>query len=235
HKIFVPWNSLRLQFIDCQTFNRTRLRGSGEWASEISDPFTRKRIWLGTFNTVDEASDAYMAKKEFQARRMGLHVESRLKGSVGCEVGPMHWKKRWRGSVYDPDRKVDVDSDLEEEALKAFEAMKQERVKTEQFRGRAKLDSTPFVKSSSPCSQVVVKWRMAVGSADRYRTKSRTGQLPVITIYENNIMGIGREEGGPHEVLTCAEQKPLNPSAPTQASSSCNTMKPLSLRLRFRL
>ncbi|KAI7728446.1 hypothetical protein M8C21_027659, partial [Ambrosia artemisiifolia] len=33
------------------------------------------------------------------------------------------------------------------------------------------------------------------------------------------MMGVGREEGRPHEVLTCAEQKPFNPSAPTQASS----------------
>ncbi|KAI7729898.1 hypothetical protein M8C21_012931, partial [Ambrosia artemisiifolia] len=38
-------------------------------------------------------------------------------------------------------------------------------------------------------------------------------------LYYLDLMGVGREEGGPHEVLTCAEQKPFNPSAPTQASS----------------
>lgn len=38
-------------------------------------------------------------------------------------------------------------------------------------------------------------------------------------LYYLDLMGVGREEGGPHEVLTCAEQEPFNPSAPTQSSS----------------
>ncbi|KVI08283.1 Glycoside hydrolase, family 19 [Cynara cardunculus var. scolymus] len=38
-------------------------------------------------------------------------------------------------------------------------------------------------------------------------------------LYYLDLMGVGREEGGPHDVLTCAEQEPFNPSAPTQASS----------------
>ncbi|EPS65534.1 hypothetical protein M569_09245, partial [Genlisea aurea] len=31
-------------------------------------------------------------------------------------------------------------------------------------------------------------------------------------LYYLDLMGVGREEGGPHEVLTCAEQVPFNPS-----------------------
>ncbi|XP_022861962.1 chitinase-like protein 1 [Olea europaea var. sylvestris] len=38
--------------------------------------------------------------------------------------------------------------------------------------------------------------------------------------YYLDLMGVGREEAGPHEVLTCAEQLPFNPSAPKSASTS---------------
>ncbi|KAK9135425.1 hypothetical protein Syun_014755 [Stephania yunnanensis] len=38
--------------------------------------------------------------------------------------------------------------------------------------------------------------------------------------YYLDLMGVGREEAGPHEVLSCGEQKAFNPSAPTQSASS---------------
>ncbi|PSS35705.1 Chitinase-like protein [Actinidia chinensis var. chinensis] len=37
-------------------------------------------------------------------------------------------------------------------------------------------------------------------------------------LYYLDLLGVGREEAGPHEVLTCAKQKPFN-SAPTTTSS----------------
>ncbi|KAL3503460.1 hypothetical protein ACH5RR_037909 [Cinchona calisaya] len=49
-----------------------RLRGAfrrpdGKYTSEVKDPIRKKRIWLGTFRTAEEASSAYLSKKrEFQ-------------------------------------------------------------------------------------------------------------------------------------------------------------------------
>ncbi|TMW84705.1 hypothetical protein EJD97_024565 [Solanum chilense] len=46
-----------------------RKRKSGKFATEIRDPFSKKRIWLGTFNTPEEASEVYQSKKlEFQEK-----------------------------------------------------------------------------------------------------------------------------------------------------------------------
>ncbi|KAM3269531.1 hypothetical protein P3S67_030413 [Capsicum chacoense] len=46
-----------------------RKRKSGKFATEIRDPFSKKRIWLDTFNTAEEASEVYQSKKlEFQEK-----------------------------------------------------------------------------------------------------------------------------------------------------------------------
>lgn len=39
-------------------------------------------------------------------------------------------------------------------------------------------------------------------------------------LYYLDLMGVGREEAGAHDVLTCAEQKVFNPAAPKKAASS---------------
>lgn len=39
-------------------------------------------------------------------------------------------------------------------------------------------------------------------------------------LYYLDLMGVGREEAGPNEVLSCGEQEPFNPSSPSPSSSS---------------
>ncbi|KAF3646587.1 Ethylene-responsive transcription factor [Capsicum annuum] len=44
-------------------FSGVRKRKQGEYVAEKWDPITKRRVWLGTFNTVEEATEAYLAKQ----------------------------------------------------------------------------------------------------------------------------------------------------------------------------
>lgn len=65
-----------------------RQRRWGSWAAEIRNPFTKTRVWLGTFGSAEDARAAYLAKRrEFDVAALAAKPKAEIDSDCSVDVG----------------------------------------------------------------------------------------------------------------------------------------------------
>ncbi|CAN4121863.1 unnamed protein product [Withania somnifera] len=150
--LMVNSQTLDLSKVKCKLPPRVRKRKSGKFTTEIRHPFSKKRIWLGTFDTPKEASEVYQSKKlEFEklkARNTNVKKAISAKSFDTADEGSMvHQSKKLEFEKLKKDKNANVKKvvsanpfDTAEEASEVYQSTKLE------FEGRLKMARNANVK-----------------------------------------------------------------------------------------
>ncbi|XP_060185537.1 uncharacterized protein LOC132615000 [Lycium barbarum] len=170
---------LKVEIIDLEhaknpNFSGVRKRKSGKYVAEKWDPIKKIRVWSGTFNTIEEANEAYLAKqREFTQLNQGCNQSTDYAQHMFDEMpssnstNPIKEKGVWFGTF-----------DTAEEASEAYLAKQCEFAQLENHGFSQSTDYAHHMFDEMPSSNLTIK------SGAAKTSKTHHGKKPFNTAEE---------------------------------------------------